>query len=340
MSLRSLCLVFLFSFFSGPAIAQQQYRWTSLEVIGPEPLPEKAEIEKLLPFKLGDLASDDSFFKLYDELESTLNRKWPGGRFQVSALRFMGGEQYLIVDRYYPEFLPVAKTFPENNELRVPERLLELNQALQSRGEILFDQGTPAGEDSSEGFKNYADPEMASVVEQLNREVPPQREYLLKVLAESSNAGQRALAAELLNWSREHRENLEVCIEATNDPADLVRNNVTRYLLAFTSSFDEAEARKKLIEALAWQMRMPDHTDRNKALYAILHLLEEYPEDAEFVQQQAGITIRRLAKQSILSNVGETAKLILEKLPGTPFVSSTRVGIGSGQARLTPRQAE
>ena len=202
-----------------PALAQTNWRWDDLEVVGPEPLPNKAEIWTLLDFKKGDKATPESFTDHFPDLVKELERKWPGGRFQASCLRFFGGKQYLVIDRFYPEFLPNPELrVQERSDLEVPEELTTLAEQLSARGQVLFESSIPPGETTQNGYKDYADPEMARLAQELRRSVPQHRQFLLQVMTESNSPKERGTAAELLNWSEQHAHNLESCIQAMNDP--------------------------------------------------------------------------------------------------------------------------
>lgn len=301
---------------TGGLWAQTDWRWEDLEIVGPEPLPGKAQVWSLVPFKAHDMADRQSFENFYPEVCRELEKRYPGGRFQAAPLRFLGGKQYLVIDRFYPEFLPNShRVQRDRTDLSIPDEIVGLLKALEARRDLLFEQGTPNGETTDQGYKSYADPQMKELTEQLHRLVPTQREVLCDILMHSARAEDRVRAAELLNWSENHSANLRACIIALNDPQLVVRNNVSRYLLAFPRSFADPPTRRDLIWTLAEQMRRPDHADRNKALYALYELVKVWPEDAAAVKEAAGLTIERLSRQSILPNVGETAKLLLEMLP-------------------------
>lgn len=99
-----------------------------------------------------------------------------------------------------------------------------------------------------------------------------------------------------------------------SDPDSKVRNDISRYAQAFIASVNDGNARVAMINSLARQLTRPSFTDRNKALLALLRLLEAFPEDAAAVKAAAYESILQIAKQSILPNVKGFADSILQSL--------------------------
>ena len=73
---------------------------------------------------------------------------------------------------------------------------------------------------------------------------------------------------------------------------------------------------REVVASLARQLARPSHGDRNKALYGLAAVLDAAPELEPFVEERAGAWLRRLAEQSVLSNVGGVAVELLGRLRG------------------------
>ena len=69
---------------------------------------------------------------------------------------------------------------------------------------------------------------------------------------------------------------------------------------------------RDLLKSLALQLERPAHGDRNKALYNLLALAKSKPSLKEDISKQVGSFTRYLYKNSILSNIKDPAKELLE----------------------------
>lgn len=304
---------------SCPLWAQEQPRWVwaDIELVGKEPLPSKSDLEKLLPFRLGDP------LELYDDkgalrepvdhklLAKIFQERWPENEFRVSSVWFHDGKTYLVVDVVDPTLeKPPARDF--RHEQAPPGEVFALRERLSERRQQLFREGKPPAEKADQGYLDFDDPECALITKALSELVPPLREPLVELMLFHRDPKIRAQAAKLLNWSGDHRANLDAVISAMTDPDVSVRNNGTRYLMAFLSSLTDSEGRRRLLVGLSEQMKQPSHADRNKALIAVLRLQQAWPEDSEAAREILEPTVRRIAKQSVLSNVGAVARELLE----------------------------
>ncbi len=303
-----------------PMYADEKPRWiwTGVEVVGPEPLPPKDELVTLLPFRLGDPFSPyDSEGKMQRPVDKEaiirrLSGTWSDLQFTVGGVLFSDKKAYLVVN-VVDTTLPSAPARIFDLSEPPPEGLFALRQALEDRRRELFNQGVPPTESSDKGYLHFDEARCEELTAQLADQAPPFRQRLVQLMLRHENSATRASAAELLNWSGDHQENVDAVITAMSDPDETVRNNATRYLMAFTSSLKDPASRHRLLAALAVQMRQPSHADRNKALFALNSFLLDWPEDENVARQITELTVTRIARQSILPNVGAIAKLLLDR---------------------------
>jgi len=91
-------------------------------------------------------------------------------------------------------------------------------------------------EDDSKGYALTADP--ATRAKQLAmRDYAIAHESLLRrVLESSSDSGQRAVAAQLMGYTRQSRKQIDALVRASHDPDDTVRNNAVRALWVLAMS--------------------------------------------------------------------------------------------------------
>jgi hypothetical protein len=145
----------------------------------------------------------------------------------------------------------------------------EFDRALQEG--VLQDQ---TEEDDSEGhsFMRYAPARAAQ--EKFAAYALGNVAVLRDVLQNSSDAGQRALAAQVIAYAVNKRAVVPDLIAALNDPDEIVRNNATRALAVMASwSARHPEAALTIPHSPFIQMlNSPVWTDRNKAAFVLMSL--------------------------------------------------------------------
>jgi len=204
-------------------------------------------------------------------------------------------------------------------DLALPAELDALMQQREERFEELFDSGQyeklaerVIEDDAGRVYLEYhGDDQLGALSKKLADLAPTHRDVILDVLKNSSHAQARARAANALNWAGQYEDSIRSVHTLLDDPSGLVRNDITRFMLAYVKRIEDPELKGSLVRVLALQAMRPSHADRNKALFGMLFIAQTSTEARDVVLEQAGDTIRLIAEQSLLENVGGIAKMIL-----------------------------
>ena len=301
------------------AADEEPWTWAGIEILGNHDVPRE-EIEKLVEVPIGEGYSvgDAPFWK--DACAAVRQRydlaavNCPDGPLRV----FDGRKAYLVVDivekgneRLLQFRKPPSKNVPlENDEMRrvfdeLSDKTLKAAMA-----------GHPYQEDGAKGYLVYVAREGAEdvspLVERLAEIVPQHRDNLLAVLRDEKDLGQRRTAANLLNWAGGDLEKLiRSSMPHLDDPDAGVRNNVSRFMIAFVDRVKKKSLRHDLIDAFVLQIQRPSHGDRNKGIYNLLEIAQKWPEDRAHIRNSGGATLRYLADNSIVFNVRDPARELL-----------------------------
>lgn len=160
-------------------------------------------------------------------------------------------------------------------KIRFPTQIIDLYQQTMEASSKAVLSGTAKGE-GGKGFALSTDPELRS--RQLTT-----REYALrhgplirKVLASSSNAEHRTVAAHFLGYARQSSEQIAALVRASYDSDDSVRNNAARALGVLAESSPKAGDRIPA-EGFVAMLSSGSWTDRNKAGFLLTELTKGRP---------------------------------------------------------------
>ena len=143
-----------------------------------------------------------------------------------------------------------------------------------SKAAMLAVQRGDAEEDRSEGHALNRDPVMRAIQERFvvfaRRDLPTLR----LVLRSSSDAAQRALAAQVLGYATDKQAVVEDLVRGMTDPAEHVRNNAMRTLMVFAETAPSVKRPAPRIpsEPFIALLNSPVWSDRNKASGALMAL--------------------------------------------------------------------
>jgi hypothetical protein len=294
--------------------------WTDYEVVGHRSVTREQILEDL-PFTLGEEAQRGL------ETNTAINawcaaRKEALGLYAIDCglLRFGDGKTYVTVNVLEEEDARKLTTRAKPTaELTIPAELDATYARLYAIQEGHFDSGNykvlaeeVTRPDGADPYLTYPkEPEMAKLAAELAAAAPAHRDALRDATARAADPAVRARAATLLNWAGDTTKSVEVAHLLLDDPSGLVRNNLSRFMLHYIPDVDDPELQGSLARVLAVQATRPSHPDRNKALYGLLYIAQSSEPARALVMKEAGDTIRRLAEQSRLPNVGEVAEQIL-----------------------------
>ena len=130
------------------------------------------------------------------------------------------------------------------------------------------------GEDRSQGHSISVDPAVRAIQERFVVYAKRDLLQLRRVLQDSSDAGQRALSAQILGYAPDKQGVVDDLVRAMADPSEEVRNNAMRALLVFSESVPTAAGGVPRIppDPFIRFLKSPVWTDRNKASGALLTL--------------------------------------------------------------------
>jgi hypothetical protein len=139
---------------------------------------------------------------------------------------------------------------------------------------MLAVQSGDAGEHRSLGHSVSADPSMRAIQERFVVYAKRDLAQLRLVLRSSSDAVQRALAAQVLGYVDDKQAVVDDLVYGMTDPSENVRNNAMRALLVFAETVPSADRPAARIphEPFIAFLHSPVWTDRNKASGALLAL--------------------------------------------------------------------
>ena len=151
---------------------------------------------------------------------------------------------------------------PPQDSIRFPASIVKLYQ--QTMDLLMETVQKQATEDRSQGYGLSSYPPLRA--KQLaTREYATHHELLvLRVLQSSSDAEQRGIAAEVLGYARQSKQQIAALVRASHDVDDGVRNNAVRALAVLAQSSPQVARRIptagfiEMLDSGVW-------TDRNKA---------------------------------------------------------------------------
>lgn len=294
--------------------APPEWHWAGVELMGLREL-DREEVMAAIEIEVGAVYQTDR--EAWARLKADLEQRFDCVEVRVTAVRYVGFEAFLVVDvveRGDEARLQYSEA--PTGEVPIDPEILEVHAELDELRHAGFESGEQVREFVDGEFMDFDDPAMHALGLRLRELVRPQRLALIEVLARDRDRGKRGEAATLLNWGGDVTDSIARIHPFADDPESLVRNNVTRFMLHHLDKVEDAQVRQALITQFARQLTRPSHSDRNKAAYGLLLLLEAWPEDAPAVSAAARTELEVIARDSVLFNVRDPAREVLEKLGG------------------------
>src|SRR5205085_9543729 len=118
---------------------------------------------------------------------------------------------------------------------RLPENIVNLYERFMRALMEAVQQGA-AAEDRSQGYALSAYPPLRATQLEMRAYAVDHEALLRTVLAASSDAQQRIVAAEVLGFTKQSKSQLAALTQASRDGNSTVRNNATRALLVLVES--------------------------------------------------------------------------------------------------------
>ena len=146
---------------------------------------------------------------------------------------------------------------------RLPENIVNLYERFMRALMEAVQQGA-AAEDRSQGYALSAYPPLRATQLEMRAYAVDHEALLCTVLATSSDAQQRIVAAEVLGFTKQSKSQLAALRQASRDGNSTVRNNATRALLVLVESNPKL-AMDIPVEGFIEQLLSGTWTDLNKA---------------------------------------------------------------------------
>lgn len=161
-------------------------------------------------------------------------------------------------------------------KVRLSQEIAQAGEAFQKAFIAAVLSGN-ASEDDSQGHALTNDPATRAIQERFIIFATKDLKLLRDVLENSSDAAQRALAAQIIAYARDKQSVVNDLVKATRDPADSVRNNATRALAVIAESGNQNPKQPVQIPARPFieMLNSVEWTDRNKSSLALLKLTEK-----------------------------------------------------------------
>ncbi len=187
-----------------------------------------------------------------------------------------------------------------------------------------------ATEDDSEGFTLTDDPKARRAELALREYALHNEAFVLQILASSSDARHRAMAAEILGYGRQSDEQIAALVQASLDADETVRNNATRALWVLAGAKPylaqkiPGEPFIRLLQSGAW-------SDHNKASLLLVALTKS--RDPKMLAQLRAEALDSLIEMARWRSMGhaEASLLLLGRMTGLDDDSANKL-IEAGQA--------
>ena len=193
-----------------------------------------------------------------------------------------------------------------------------------------------AEEDDSKGHALFHDPAARAIQERFVGYAARDLPQLRRVLRESSDAGQRALAAQVMAYVTNKDRVVGDLAQAMSDPDEDVRNNAMRALAVFANAAPAARPKTPIpYEGFVALLNSPVWTDRNKASLALLRLSER--REPRLLQQLRREALVPLVEMARWKSPGHAmpALMILGRIAGL----SDEVAATASASPLAEREA-
>jgi hypothetical protein len=160
--------------------------------------------------------------------------------------------------------------------IRLPQTIAQVGEEYQEAWKEAVLKGD-AGEDDSQGHALFSNPKVRTLQGRYITLAAQDLERLRAVLRESSDAGQRALAAQIIAYHANKRDIVKDLVYGMSDPDEGVRNNSMRALevLAVFAKNSPKQRIKIPVEPFIDMLNSIEWTDRNKSSLALSLLTEK-----------------------------------------------------------------
>jgi len=294
------------------AFAQARLTWGEAEVIGLQKL-KREDVTSRLPFKVGApmVEKEKEILGWCDKLRGSL---------KVIALKCSGAVEdrtvHLVVEivesadqdfGIRPSNAPTARA-------RVTPETRQLLARREYRVQEMAAEGlTPTESITPSGVLVAEDPELRAFDAQLREACFGRRTDYVSMALDAGNQERRE-ALVLLSWAGEPETTIAAIHGRLLDPDPEIRNLTGRLILSFMSRIEDPQIAHDVAQSFIGQLQIPTHTDRTKAVLGLAQLVAAHPELRDLIADSARAPLEKLARESVLDNVGGQARALLARL--------------------------
>lgn len=235
-----------------------------------------SQIRQALPFHEGDAVTLTKFYQQQHDVEQNLT-SIPGIQRAFLMLVCCTDEQKSMIYVGVEESASPCLRFnpAPTGSVRLTEDVLQAGKQFMDASQRAMEKGNFA-EDDSAGHTLSQDPDLRAVQLLFIPLAQTHRANLIDIMHNSSDANQRALAAQVLGYVQDKQAVVSDLVAATRDPDPNVRNNASRALLVFARFSPQPPAAKIQVPSLPFIQLLNSciWTDRNKSSAALAELTE------------------------------------------------------------------
>jgi hypothetical protein len=248
----------LFLFFSAAALAQPEHlRVGSIDFFGYAGL-DLNTIRQAVPVHVGDQLSEDEMPKLIEKVKQATKAT----DVATVCCDDKGGLMiYIGLPGQSSRSLPYNAT--PKGAVRLPRGIANYYQQFMDALMKAVEKGA-GGEDDSPGYALFTDPATRARQRPMIEYARQHAGLVRQVLESSSDAEQRAIAAQLMGYVRPSPAQINTLVHASHDPDSDVRNNAVRALEVLAGSSPKKAAQIPAASFIA-MLFSGSWTDRNKA---------------------------------------------------------------------------
>ncbi|GAA5174737.1 hypothetical protein GCM10025771_05150 [Niveibacterium umoris] len=290
------------------AFAQRKMVWGETEIIGIQRITRE-QVVSLLPIRLGEEVTqkEKEMLKWCERL-----KKLPIAAVSCNGAMDRGQLHYIveILEDANVDFGLQPSTAPRAIG-RVPPDVHQMLAHREYRVQEIAAEGYSPGERiTPSGVLVADDSELRMYDAQLRDLMVGQREAMV-AMALDANHPDRRDAIQLLSWTGNPEASIDAIHARLLDPDTEVRNLTGRFVLSFIERVRDPAVAEALAGSLARAIALPSHADRTKAITALGQLYARHPELRSLLQQTAREPLTRIAKESVIPNVGGEARALL-----------------------------
>jgi len=290
-----------------------------------------AAIRRALPFQEGDSFPPPKAHtdELKKQVASAIKRVIGREPTDVVFICCDAKQHYLVyVGLPGASYEAIAFNLGPRGNVHLAKAAVKLSDAMDDAWGNAIMNGNGTEEDSA-GYTLTNDPKARKAELALREYALQHEDVLLNVLASSPNAGERAIAAQMVGYGRQFDGQIDALVHASLDPDGGVRNNAVRALEVLATA-KPVLARRIPPEPFIRLLRSGEWLDHNKASLVLLALTTtREPSLLEKLRADALEPLLEMARWRYVGHA-EAALMVLGRIAGIDEASLNKM-IEAGQ---------